>query len=91
VVFLSHMYATASSEESTCGISIKREQVFDPVTVKIDNKYANASLEDVPNLAAECSITRISELLGEKVFGREDFSAEYSPMKALEFFAEEVW
>jgi len=43
--------------------------------MKIDRKYANVWLENVPNLAVESSETKVSELLGERV---KIVSEEYS-------------
>ncbi|KAK4526106.1 hypothetical protein GAYE_SCF19G4018 [Galdieria yellowstonensis] len=40
-------------------------KIFVPDGMKIDRKYANVWLEDVPNLSIESSETKVSELLGE--------------------------
>ncbi|KAK4526786.1 hypothetical protein GAYE_SCF27MG4703 [Galdieria yellowstonensis] len=61
------MDAASSRLKRACGIHMKWEQVFDPVTLKIDRKYANVWLEDLPDLSVECSVTKVSELLGEKI------------------------
>ncbi|KAK4528095.1 hypothetical protein GAYE_SCF48G6029 [Galdieria yellowstonensis] len=60
---------------------MKWEHVFDRVTMKIDRKYANVWLEDLPDLSLECSVTKVSELLGEKIkVGSEEFSARDSSL-----------
>ncbi|KAK4526415.1 hypothetical protein GAYE_SCF24G4330 [Galdieria yellowstonensis] len=60
---------------------MKWEHVFDPVTMKIDRKYANVWLEDLPDLSVECSVTEVSELLGEKIkVGSEEFSTRDSSL-----------
>jgi len=60
---------------------MKWEHVFDPVTMKIDRKYASVWLEDLPDLSVECSVTKVSELLGEKIkVGSEEFSARDSSL-----------
>ncbi|KAK4522864.1 hypothetical protein GAYE_PCTG32G0754 [Galdieria yellowstonensis] len=60
---------------------MKWEQVFDPVTMKIDRKYANFWLEDLPDLSVECSVTKVSKLLGEKIkVGSEEFSTRDSSL-----------
>jgi len=70
----SEMDAASTKEERTCGIHIKWEQVFDSVTMKIDGKFANVWLEGLPDLFAECSRIKVSELLGENVkVGSEEF------------------
>jgi len=57
--------------------------------MKIDRKYANVWLEDVPNLAVESSETKVSELLAERVkFGSEEYSTENtSPEVAASFLS----
>ncbi|KAK4529116.1 hypothetical protein GAYE_SCF78G7068 [Galdieria yellowstonensis] len=40
-------------------------KIFVPDGMKIDKKYANVWLEDVPNLSVESSETKVSELVGE--------------------------
>ncbi|KAK4525072.1 hypothetical protein GAYE_SCF19G3915 [Galdieria yellowstonensis] len=60
---------------------MKWEHVFDRVTMKIDRKYANVWLEDLPDLAVECSVTKVSELLGKKIkVGSEEFSTRDSSL-----------
>jgi len=41
------------------------KKIFVPDGMKIDRKYANVWLEDVPNLSVESSETKVSEYLGE--------------------------
>ncbi|KAK4522379.1 hypothetical protein GAYE_HPESCF16G0260 [Galdieria yellowstonensis] len=75
------MDAASSRLKRACGIHMKWEQVFDPVTMKIDRKYANVWLEDLPDLSVECSVTEVSELLGEKIkVGSEEFSTRDSSL-----------
>ncbi|KAK4528675.1 hypothetical protein GAYE_SCF62G6620 [Galdieria yellowstonensis] len=75
------MDAASSRLKRACGIRMKWEQVFDPVTMKIDRKYANVWLEDLPDLSVECSVTKVSELLGEKIkVGSEEFSTRDSSL-----------
>ncbi|KAK4526502.1 hypothetical protein GAYE_SCF25G4418 [Galdieria yellowstonensis] len=75
------MDAASSRLKRACGIHMKWEQVFDPVTMKIDRKYANVWLEDLPDLSVECSVTKVSELLGEKIkVGSEEFSTRDSSL-----------
>jgi len=50
--------------------------------MKIERKYANVWLENVPNLAVESSETKVSELLGERVkIGSEEFSIENTSLE----------
>ncbi|KAK4524910.1 hypothetical protein GAYE_SCF06G2812 [Galdieria yellowstonensis] len=57
-------------------------QIFVSYSMKIDRKYANVWLEDVPNLALESSETEVSELLRDRVkVGREEFSVENTSME----------
>ncbi|KAK4528324.1 hypothetical protein GAYE_SCF55G6264 [Galdieria yellowstonensis] len=75
------MDAASSRLKRACGIHMKWEQVFDPVTMKIDRKYANVWLEDLPDLSVECSVTKVSELLGEKIkVGSEELSTRDSSL-----------
>ncbi|KAK4524639.1 hypothetical protein GAYE_SCF05G2540 [Galdieria yellowstonensis] len=75
------MDAASSRLKRACGIHMKWEHVFDPVTMKIDRKYANVWLEDLPDLSVECSVTKVSELLGEKIkVGSEEFSTRDSSL-----------
>ncbi|KAK4527848.1 hypothetical protein GAYE_SCF46G5781 [Galdieria yellowstonensis] len=75
------MDAASSREERACYIHMKWEQVFDPVTMKIDRKYDNVWLEDLPDLSVECSVSKVSELLGEKIkVGSEEFSTRDSSL-----------
>jgi len=75
-IVLSEMDAASSRLKRACGIHMK-----DPVTMKIDRKYANVWLEDLPDLSVECSVTKVSELLGEKIkVGSEEFSARDSSL-----------
>ncbi|KAK4527772.1 hypothetical protein GAYE_SCF43G5701 [Galdieria yellowstonensis] len=48
--------------------------------MKIDRKYANVWLEDSPDLSVECSVTKVSELLGEKIKTEE--LAKNFPLKS---------
>ncbi|KAK4524636.1 hypothetical protein GAYE_SCF04G2537 [Galdieria yellowstonensis] len=59
------MDSASSREERACGKHMEWEQVFDPGTMKIDRKYANVWLENVPNLDVECSETKVTDYLGE--------------------------
>ncbi|KAK4527020.1 hypothetical protein GAYE_SCF31G4941 [Galdieria yellowstonensis] len=61
------MDAASSRLKRACGIHMKWEQVFEPVIMKIDRKYANVWLGGLPDLSVECSVTKVSELLGEKI------------------------
>jgi len=62
---------------------MKWEQVFDPVTMKIDEKFRNIWLEDLPRLDKECSETKVSDFLGEKLtVGSEEFSTENTSLEA---------
>jgi len=79
----SEMDAASTKEERTCGIHIKWEQVFDSVTMKIDGKFANVWLEGLPDLFAECSRIKVSELLGENVkVGSEEFFTRAASLRA---------
>ncbi|KAK4526948.1 hypothetical protein GAYE_SCF29G4867 [Galdieria yellowstonensis] len=71
------MDAASSRLKRACGIHMKWEQVFDPVTMKIDRKYANVWLEDLPDLSVESSVTKVSDFLGEKLrVGSEEVSTK---------------
>ncbi|KAK4528679.1 hypothetical protein GAYE_SCF63G6624 [Galdieria yellowstonensis] len=68
------MDSPSSREERACGKHMEWEQVFDPGTMKIDRKYANVWLENVPSLDVECSETKVSDYLGETFkVGDEEF------------------
>ncbi|KAK4523504.1 hypothetical protein GAYE_PCTG60G1400 [Galdieria yellowstonensis] len=50
-------------------------KIFVPDGMKIDRKYANVWLEDLPNLSVESSETKVSEYLGETFkVGNEELS-----------------
>ncbi|KAK4526702.1 hypothetical protein GAYE_SCF26G4618 [Galdieria yellowstonensis] len=69
------MDAASSRLERACGIHMKWKDVFEPGTMKIGRKFAHIWLEDLPNLAVECSEIKVSEFLGEKFkIGSEEFS-----------------
>ncbi|KAK4528808.1 hypothetical protein GAYE_SCF64G6755 [Galdieria yellowstonensis] len=71
------MDAASSREERACGVHMEWEQVFDPVTMKINEKFRNIWLEDLPRLDKECSETKVSEFLGEKLrVGSEEVSTK---------------
>ncbi|KAK4529003.1 hypothetical protein GAYE_SCF72G6953 [Galdieria yellowstonensis] len=69
------MDSASSREERACGKHMEWEQVFDPGTMKIDRKYANVWLENVPSLDVECSETKVSDYRGETFkVGNEELS-----------------
>ncbi|KAK4528678.1 hypothetical protein GAYE_SCF63G6623 [Galdieria yellowstonensis] len=71
------MDAASSREERACGVHMEWEQVFDPVTMKINEKFRNIWLDDLPRLDKECSETKVSEFLGEKLrVGSEEVSTK---------------
>ncbi|KAK4528248.1 hypothetical protein GAYE_SCF78G7094 [Galdieria yellowstonensis] len=77
------MDAASSRMKRACGIHMKWEHVFDPVTMKIDRKYADVWLEDLPDLSVESSETKVSELFGKRVkIGSEEFSTENTSLEA---------
>jgi hypothetical protein len=58
-------------------------KIFIPNSKKIDRKYVNVWLEDVPILAIESSESKVSELVGERVkIGSEEFSTENTSLEA---------
>ncbi|KAK4528554.1 hypothetical protein GAYE_SCF61G6498 [Galdieria yellowstonensis] len=76
------MDSASSREERACGKHMEWEQVFDPGTMKIDRKYANVWLENVPSLDVECSETKVSDYLGETFkVGDEELSTRDASLK----------
>ncbi|KAK4527943.1 hypothetical protein GAYE_SCF46G5876 [Galdieria yellowstonensis] len=73
------LVASVQHDESTKDdglASFHWTKIFVPDGMKIDRKYANVWLEDVPNLSVESSETKISEYLGETFkVGNEELSA----------------
>jgi len=58
-------------------------KIFVADSIKIDRKYTNVWLKDVPNLSVESSETKVSELLGEKFkLGSEEYSTENTSLEA---------
>ncbi|KAK4523732.1 hypothetical protein GAYE_SCF00G1628 [Galdieria yellowstonensis] len=72
------LVASVQHDESTKDdglASFHWTKIFVPDGMKIDKKYANVWLEDVPNLSVESSETKISEYLGENFkVGNEELS-----------------
>jgi len=68
---------SCSSQEEASNMFIEWHKIFIPGTMKIDKRYTNCWLENVPNLSEECSQTKVADLLGKKVkIGNEEFSTE---------------
>jgi len=59
------MSSTTSNAEEPCGRHSNSKQMFKPRTMKIDEKYANVWLVDVPNLLEELLETDIAKVLGK--------------------------
>ncbi|KAK4526882.1 hypothetical protein GAYE_SCF29G4800 [Galdieria yellowstonensis] len=79
------LVASAQHDESTKDdglASFQWTKIFVPDGMKIDRKYANVWLEDVPNLSVESSETKVSELLGETFkVGNEELSTRGASLK----------
>ncbi|KAK4526498.1 hypothetical protein GAYE_SCF24G4414 [Galdieria yellowstonensis] len=79
------LVASVQHDESTKDdglASFHWTKIFVPDGMKIDRKYANVWLEDVPNLSVESSETKISEYLGETFkVGNEELSTRDASLK----------
>jgi len=79
------LVASARNDESTKDeglASFHWKKIFVPDGMKIDRKYANVWLEDVPNLSVESSETKVSEYLGETFkVGSEELSTRDVSLK----------
>jgi len=79
------LVASVQHDESTKDdglASFHWTKIFVPDGMKIDRKYANVWLEDVPNLSVESSETKVSEYLGETFkVGNEELSTRDASLK----------
>ncbi|KAK4528319.1 hypothetical protein GAYE_SCF54G6258 [Galdieria yellowstonensis] len=79
------LVASVQHDESTKDdglASFHWKKIFVPDGMKIDKKYANVWLEDVPNLSVESSETKVSEYLGETFkVGNEELSTRGASLK----------